>query len=138
MDGCIFCRIASKEASAEIIIETDNAISFMDIGPKAPGHCLVIPKKHTVRLSELDDELTAEVFRMTRQVVKALEKALKPDAFTIGINDGREAGQEVPHMHVNIIPRFIGDGGRTIHSVVNNPPQEDISKTAERVRAALR
>lgn len=138
MDGCIFCRIACKEASAETIMETDNAISFMDIVPKAPGHSLVIPKRHVVRISELEDELIAEIFRMTKQVVKALEKALKPDAFTVGINDGKEAGQEVPHLHINIIPRFRGDGGRSVHSVVNNPIKEEISKTAERVRAAIR
>jgi len=123
--------------SAEKILETDLAVSFMDIVPRAPGHSLVIPKKHAVRLSELNDEAIADVFRMTREVVKALEKALKPDAFTIGINDGEVAGQEVPHMHVNILPRFKGDGGRSVHSVVHNPQKEEISKTAERVRAAI-
>jgi histidine triad (HIT) family protein len=137
MDNCIFCRIARKEASAELITETDNVISFMDIGPRAPGHSLVIPKRHAEKLTELDDELIAEVFRMTKEVVKVLEKALKPDAFTIGINDGKAAGQEVPHLHVNIIPRFNGDGGKPIHAVVHNPIKEEISKTAERVRAAI-
>jgi len=111
--------------SAEKILETDLAVSFMDIVPRAPGHSLVIPKKHAVRL------------KMTREVVKALEKALKPDAFTIGINDGEVAGQEVPHVHVNILPRFKGDGGRSVHSVVHNPQKEEISQTAERVRAAI-
>ena len=137
MNDCIFCRIARNELSSEKILETDLAFSFMDIGPRAPGHSLVIPKKHAVKISELDDEMISEVFRMTREVVKALEKALKPDAFTIGINDGKAAGQEVPHLHVNIIPRFNGDGGKPIHSVVSNPTNEDISKTAERIRAAL-
>lgn len=136
MDECIFCRIARKEVSAEKILETDLAISFMDIVPKAPGHSLVIPKRHAEKLSELDDESVAEVARMTKEVVKALEKALKPDAFTIGINDGKVAGQEVPHLHVNIIPRFKGDGGKSIHSVVYNPIKEEISKTAERIRSA--
>lgn len=137
MDECIFCRIVRKEASAEIILETDHAISFLDIEPRSIGHSLVIPKRHAVRLAALDDNEIADVSRMTRDVVKALEKALKPDAFTIGINDGEEAGQVIAHLHVNIIPRFRGDGGKAIHSVVHNPPKEEIRNTAERVRSAI-
>ena len=137
MAECIFCRIAGKEASAQTILETDKAISFLDIQPRSPGHSLVIPKKHASRLVELDDETIAAVFKATRDVVKAMQKALQPDAFNIGINDGEQAGQVVAHLHVNIIPRFKGDGGKAIHSVVYNPPQEEISVTAERIRAAM-
>jgi histidine triad (HIT) family protein len=109
----------------------------LDIQPRSPGHILVIPKLHAPKLADLDDDLVAEVFRATKDVVKMLEKALKPDAFTIGINDGEEAGQVIAHLHVNIIPRFRGDGGSAIHSVVHNPPSEDIRETAERIRSAI-
>ena len=135
MDDCIFCRIARGDVGAEKILETGRTLSFMDINPRAIGHILVITKEHAVKLAELDDETVAEVFRATRDVVRMLQKALKPDAFTIGINDGKEAGQEIPHLHVKIIPRFAGDGGRAIHSVVNNPPAEDIRETARKIRS---
>jgi len=138
MTECIFCRIARKEASAEKILETDNAISFLDIEPRSLGHSLVIPKRHASRLVELDDEMVTGVFRAARDVVKAMQKALQPDGFTIGINDGEQAGQVVAHLHVNIIPRFRGDGGKAIHSVVDSPPQEEIRKTAEKIRLAMR
>ena len=137
MGDCIFCKIAQKEAGAELLVETDLVISFMDIQPRAIGHCLVIPKKHAVKLAELDDETASEVLKAARDVTKALQKALNPDAFTIGINDGEAAGQVVPHLHVNIIPRFNGDGGAAIHAVVHNPPSEGIQQTADRIRAAL-
>lgn len=137
MAECIFCRIVGKEATAQIILETDNVISFLDIQPRSPGHSLVIPKRHASRLVELDDDTITGVFRATRDVVKGMQKALQPDAFNIGINDGEHAGQVVAHLHVNIIPRFRGDGGKAIHSVVDNPPKEEIGVTAERIRAAM-
>ena len=136
MAECIFCRIAQKEASAERILETEHVVSFLDIQPKSLGHTLVIPKRHATRLADLSNELASEVFKVTKDVVSMLEKALKPDAFTIGINDGKGAGQEVLHLHVNVIPRFKGDGARAIHSVVHNPPREDITETAKRIRSA--
>jgi histidine triad (HIT) family protein len=135
MSDCIFCRIARNELPAEKILENERTVAFLDIRPRSPGHSLVIPKVHAEVLSALDDETAAEVFAATRSVVKMLEKALSPDAFTIGINDGEAAGQEIPHLHVNIMPRFSGDGGRAIHSVVDNPPKEDISQTAQRIRS---
>lgn len=136
MAECIFCRISQKEASAETILETEHVLSFLDIQPKSLGHTLVIPKRHATRLADLSNELASEVFKATKDVVSMLEKALKPDAFTIGINDGEGARQEVPHLHVNVIPRFRGDGARAIHSVVHNPPREDIKHTAARIRSA--
>ena len=136
MSDCIFCRIASNEIGSEKLLETERTVSFLDINPRAIGHSLVIPKAHAVKLTELDDETVTEVFKATRDVVKMLEKALKPDAFTIGINDGEAAGQEIPHLHVNIIPRFKGDGGKAIHSVVHNPTTEDIKETARRIRSS--
>ena len=136
MNDCIFCRIGLGEASAERILETEHTVAFLDINPKSIEHSQVIPKTHVEKLADLDDELVADVFKATRDVASMLAGALKPDAFTIGINDGEAAGQEIAHLHVNIIPRFIGDRGRSIHSVVFNPPTERIQQTASRIRAA--
>ena len=136
MEECIFCKIARGGAKAEKIYEAENVVSFLDINPRAPGHSLVIPKKHVETLADLEDELVADVFKATKKVVMMLKKAIYPDAFIIGINDGKAAGQEIPHLHVNIIPRFEGDGGKPVHSVVNNPPPEEISEIAEKIRSA--
>ncbi len=135
MEECIFCKIARGEAKAEKIYETESVVSFLDINPRAPGHSLVIPKKHVETLADLGDELVADVSKATKKVVVMLKKALSPDAFIIGINDGKAAGQEIPHLHVNIIPRFKGDGGKPVHSVVDNPPSEEISEMAEKIRS---
>ena len=136
MEECIFCKIARGEVKAEKIYETENVVSFLDINPRAPGHSLVIPKKHAEKLADLENELVADVFKATKKVVIMLKKALSPDAFTIGINDGKAAGQEIPHLHVNIIPRFEGDGGKPIHSVVYNPPNKGVSEVAREIKEA--
>lgn len=133
---CVFCKIVTGEMNSEKIFETEKAFSFLDINPKAPGHSLAVPKKHVKRLTELEDEIVGEIFKVTKKVEKALDSALNPDGFTIGINDGRAAGQEIPHLHVNLLPRFRDDRGGSIHSIVNNPPEEEIPEIAERVRKA--
>lgn len=134
MEECIFCKIGREEAEAERVYETDDVVAFLDIRPRALGHTLVIPKKHVETLIDLDAELVADVFKVTKKVVEMLKKSINPDAFTIGINDGKAAGQEIPHLHVNI-PRFEGDGERPVHAVINNPPSRDISETAEKIRS---
>jgi len=136
MNDCIFCKIARDEAKAEKLFETEKSVAFLDIQPRSPGHTLVIPKKHVVTITDLEDEDIAEVFKTTRAVVQILKKALDPDGFNIGINDGRFAGQDVMHLHVNIFPRYAGDGGKSIHSIVYNPLSEDISETAARIRTS--
>lgn len=134
MGECIFCKIVEGEIPAENIYETENTIAFLDINPRSPGHTLVIPRKHVEILGELEDNLTLEVFKATRDVMNLLKKSLNPDGFNVGVNDGSAAGQEIPHFHVNIFPRFSGDGGGPIHAVVNNPPSEEVSDTAEKLR----
>lgn len=134
MEDCIFCKIAQGEMESEKIFETENTFSFLDINPRSPGHSLVIPKKHVETLTDLSDDLVGEIFATVKKVENRLKDSLNPDGFTIGINDGKAAGQEVPHLHVNIIPRFEDDGGKPIHAVVNNPPEKEISQVAEKIR----
>lgn len=134
MNECIFCKIARGEEEAEKVYESDKVVAFLDIKPRSPGHTLVMPKKHVEVLTELENELLFEIFKAVKKVENMLKRALNPDAFNVGINDGKDAGQVIPHLHVNIFPRFEDDKGGPVHLVVDNPPSESISKTAERIR----
>lgn len=71
---------------------------------------------------------------MVKRIVKTLKNTLNSEAFTIGINDGEEAGQEIPHLHINIIPRSKNDCGKPVQHVVANPPQEALSDIAQMIR----
>lgn len=100
MGDCIFCKIANKEIPSEFVYENEHIVAFNDINPAAPVHILVIPKKHVESLSELEDKnLMAELLDGVRSVTKKLN--IK-DYRTV-INTGKEAGQEVFHIHLHII-----------------------------------
>lgn len=134
MPDCLFCKIAAKEIPAEIVYEDDDAIGFLDIHPIAPGHTLVVPKRHVATLRELPEELVGPVFRAVSRIARMLVKAFAPDGISYGINEGAVTGQTIEHLHVHLAPRFRGDGGKSFHSIVHNPPHEDLKTIAEKIR----
>jgi histidine triad (HIT) family protein len=134
---CIFCEIIRGERTVEKIYENEYVLAFLDANPLAPGHTLVIPKTHFFRISDLDEGTAGELFKLVLKVNKAIKESINPDAFTVGINDGKAAGQAVPHLHIHIIPRFKADGGATIHSIVRNPPEEDLHTIAEKIKSVF-
>src|SRR4051794_16754545 len=115
--NCIFCKIANGKINARIIGQNDKAVAFLDANPLSIGHTLVIPKSHYEKIQEMNSEYSSAVFGLLWQVSSAVEKAAGVNASTIAIHNGREAGQEVPHVHVHIIPRNIDDGAGPIHSL---------------------
>ena len=116
----IFERIIDREIPGEIVHETETVAAFLDANPLAPGHTLVVPKDAYSRLRDAPPEVSADVFAAVRTLSPAIEDAVDADATTIGINDGTAAGQEVPHLHVHIVPRFEDDGGGTIHTAIGS------------------
>jgi len=136
MPDNILYKIATKQIPAEIVFENTDAVSVLDVHPIAPGHTLVLPTSMAQNILDLEDGAVAGVFRAVKATTALLQKALRPDGFTIGINHGRVSGQSVDHLHIHIIPRFSGDGGSSIHTVVHNQPAEDVHTIAERIRAA--
>lgn len=94
------------------------------------GHTVIIPKIHTANIITADDALLAPIFLTTKRVAGILQDALHPEGFTIGINHGGVSGQTVPHLHVHVIPRYNGDGGGSIHSVVNAPAALSLEEVA--------
>lgn len=131
---CLFCKIIKKEIKAEIVYEDKETIAILDVHPKAPGHTMVLPKAHSDNLLDLPNEKIGPVFQAVKKVAEMLKKSLKPDAFTIGINNGKYSGQLIDHLHVHIIPRWRGDGGKSIHSVVDNLPKESLGEIRARIR----
>lgn len=131
--GCLLCKIANKEILSEMIHEDDYSFAFLDINPLTLGHAVIIPKLHAENIIDLKEEAVGPVFRAVKTVTGMLQKALEPEGFTIGINQGRISGQSVPHLHIHVIPRYEGDGGGSIHSVVENRPKESIQETREKI-----
>ncbi len=134
----IFEQIIDGDIPADIVYQTDEVAAFLDANPLAPGHTLVVPEEPYERLRETPPELSAAVFDAVRTLTPAIEDAVDADATTIGINDGPEAGQEVPHLHVHIVPRFDGDDGGPLHAMFGATGSADGNEEiAEEITAQL-
>jgi len=133
-NNCLFCQIIRKEIPAEIIYENNFAIAVLDVHPRSRGHSMVLPKIHSENIIGLKKEFIGPLFEAVQKVVLMLQKTFSPDGFTIGINQGKAAGQAIDHLHIHIIPRWLNDGGSSIHSVVDNPPKENLVEIAKKIR----
>jgi len=132
---CLFCKIANKEIPAQIIYESADATAVLDVNPRAPGHTMILPKVHAENILKLPDDKIEGVFKAVKETTDLLNKKLKPDGFTIGINHGRVSGQIVEHLHIHVIPRWAGDGGGSIHSVVDNQLKESLEEIVKLIKA---
>ncbi len=130
---CLFCSIAEKKVPSVVVYEDESVLAFLDIHPLSLGHAVIIPKRHVENIIKLPQELVGRVFLAVQKVTAMLDSALSPKGFTIGINHGRVSGQTIDHLHIHVIPRYEGDGGGSIHSVVHNPPAEPLEETRSRI-----
>src|SRR5262245_6292356 len=104
-DDCPFCRLEGSR----IRLENGFAVALLDGFPVTEGHTLVAPKRHVVSVFDLPEDEQEAVWVLVARVRAMLLAELKPDGFTVGLNDGPSAGQTVMHAHVHVIPRRTGD-----------------------------
>lgn len=135
MDDCIFCKIARKEIPSETVYEDADTLAFLDIKPNNPGHTLVIPKKHSQNLYDMDDHSLAAVMRTAQKVAKAIKKAVAADGINLAMNNESAAGQVIFHPHIHVIPRFAEDGYR--HWPQKSYKEGEAAAIAEKIRAAI-
>jgi len=132
MNDCIFCKLVNNEIPSLRVYEDDDTIAFLELFPSAPGHTMVILKKHGNNILEYSQDELGKLMGGVQKVAAKLEKALNPDSLTIGINHKERRG--VPHLHVHLIPRWENDKGGIIQSVVANKPKESREEIAEKIR----
>ena len=106
---CIFCKIAAGDIPAIKVREDDASLAFMDVGPLAEGHVLLIPKTHAETLDDLSADQAAALGRHLPALVGAVKFATGCEGVNVLQNNGRVAHQVVPHVHFHIIPRNSGD-----------------------------
>lgn len=106
---CIFCKIVRDEIPAKKIYEDSGVIAFLDINPANPGHCLVVPKKHSETIFDTDEDVLKKTIVITKKLASEIRDKLNADGVNILLNNGRHAGQLVSHLHFHIIPRFPDD-----------------------------
>ena len=118
---CIFCKIANKEIPSKIITETNKTIAFLDAFPLSRGHTLVIPKCHYEKVQDMTDMDNTDLFNTVHKVISKVDKLT--GATLLAIHNGKDSGQEIPHVHVHLIPRQPSDHAGPVHSMFKDRPK---------------
>jgi histidine triad (HIT) family protein len=120
---CVFCKIVTGELPSAQVGETEHALAFLDVAPFAPGHTLVVPKRHVADIVTADGALT-EIADLVESTARLLDERLSPDGLNVMQASRAAAGQTVFHLHVHVVPRYRNDGGL---ATVFNPGHEMVS-----------
>jgi histidine triad (HIT) family protein len=108
--SCAFCAIVRGESAADIVLDDDVAVAFLDRSPVFKGHTLVVPRLHVVTLPELGDDLVGPLFERVRRIAAVVPSALDADGTFVAINN--VVSQSVAHLHAHVVPRRRKDGLR--------------------------
>jgi histidine triad (HIT) family protein len=138
--NCVFCKIVAGNIPARVILQNEKAMALLDAFPLTPGHTLVIPLSHSTKLQQMDEQDVMAMFQIVWKLVNAVEIGSQVNATIIAIHNGSEAGQEVPHVHVHIVPRKTADGAGAIHTMFKTKPKlssNEMDLLCDRIRSNL-
>ncbi|HEY5649611.1 MAG TPA: HIT domain-containing protein [Nitrospiria bacterium] len=135
--GCIFCLKPRRKNDAEnlILYRGKRAFVLMNLYPYSNGHLMVSPYRHVGDLEKLDPPTLREIMTTVQKAMSALRRSFKPNAFNVGVNQGREAGAGIAdHIHFHIVPRWNGDTNFMPVLGATRVIPEDLETTYERLR----
>ena len=137
---CVFCKIVAGDIPSLKVFETDQILAFLDIGPLAEGHVLVIPNQHAAYLADLEEETGAHMFRIAQRTAAALRvSGVQCEGVNFFLADGEAAMQDVFHVHLHVFPRYQGDGFglKLSPEYYTLPERSELDGIAEDIRNAL-
>ena len=123
VSDCVFCGIVAGTVPASVVYEDEATLAFMDLRQPNPGHVLVIPRAHREMIYDLEPETAARIVQATVIVANAIRRSLNPPGLNVWQSNGAAAAQEVPHVHVHLIPRQHDD--RLFRIYPEKPPYPD-------------
>jgi len=133
---CLFCKIVNKEIPSRIITETENSIAFLDAFPVSRGHTLVITKKHYEKVQDMTDIDNNDLFDTVYNVISKVDKLT--GSTLLAIHNGKDSGQEIPHVHVHLIPRESDDQAGPVHSMFKDRPKlsdEELEQLCAKIKS---
>jgi histidine triad (HIT) family protein len=134
--NCVFCKIVAGQIPCFKLHEDEHTIAFMDINPANEGHALAVAKGHYPTLTEIPADILGKVAATAKRVASAVDMALRPAGINLIQANGPGAAQSVPHLHIHILPRLVGD-----HLPINWTPKpgdmEKIKAVYNRIKANL-
>lgn len=139
VEGCDFCRIASgEERSVEVVCEGDEWVAFFPLHPATKGHTLVIPRRHLTDIWELEPPLSSGLMTAVIRVGRAIQAAVRPEGMNLVTSKGSAAEQTVFHLHLHLLPRWMGDGFDNIWPTISDVDESALAPVADRIRAECR
>ena len=137
-ESCVFCEIVGRRLPAAVVLEDDTSLAFVDPRQANTGHTLIIPKHHIRDIRELDAETGAALMATLIRVTRAVDAAFPNEGLSLWHSIGRAAFQEVPHMHLHVMPRRTGDGLLRVYpSRIENTHPSELDPIAEQIRRLL-
>lgn len=133
--ACVFCRIVAGQAEAEIVLETDDLVAFLDQRPVFKGHLLLVPREHVPTLLELPAHLHAPWVATQQRLARAVMDAFGAEGTFVANNN--VVSQSVPHLHQHVVPRTKGDGLRGFFWPRHPYAEGEAAEHGERLRAVL-
>ena len=131
----IFTDIIEGKKPGFIIFEDENHVAILDKYPIDTGHSLVIPKKSYEKITDMPKDEVAELFSLVPQIANAILKATGAVAFSIAQNNGKEAKQIIPHVHIHIIPRYANKA--TMWTKRQIPTDDELSNLKEKIQSSF-
>ena len=136
-EHCVFCAIINKDEQASIVFENDFLISFMDRYPLNRGHLLVIPKQHYQYLTDMENNDVAQLFEIVNMLSKHVWKIVNADGLNISQSNRLAASQDIFHVHIHIIPRFINDTDNDSWPSRKTTTEQELENLASQIRSSL-
>jgi ATP adenylyltransferase len=135
--GCFFCAAASGEDTELLVAQDAATVTLLNRFPYNPGHLMVAPRAHVPDMLAAGDDGAAAVMVAARRALRALQSAMRPDGFNLGVNQGDVAGASIEHVHMHVVPRWGGD--TNFMPVVGETKvlPESLDQSAEKLRAAF-
>ena len=135
---CVFCQVVAGQVKARIIEWTSDAVTLLDLRQPRAGHCLVIPTTHVENVFELDPDTGAALMAATVRAARAVRAAFSPEGLSLWQSNGPAAFQEVPHVHMHVMPRWNADELLRIYPRRLEPrPEAEMDAQVEQIRAQL-
>ncbi|MCL2577959.1 MAG: HIT family protein [Defluviitaleaceae bacterium] len=132
MSDCLFCKIIAGEIPSFKVYEDENFLAILDRFPGTIGTVLVLTKRHAQDIFGLNEAESCGLMPLAQQIAEKIKSTLNPAGLNILQNNGSDAGQEIFHYHMHIIPRYKNDEIR-FRKPPTDPPIEDLAEMARRL-----
>ena len=133
--GCVFCQIGAADVPAEVVLESDDFVGFLDARPVFKGHVLLVPREHVDTLPDLPAALRDGFLASAQRLASAVKDGLGAQGSFVAMNN--TVSQSVPHLHLHVVPRTKGDGLRGFFWPRTKYADGEAAAYAEKLREAL-